>query len=69
MMLWCNPMPIADKIKVSIRRWGNSLAVRIPHEVVQRFHIRQDEVLSMEVVDDGESLILKVSKKSPLPKP
>jgi len=66
MKLWYKPMPIATKIKVSVRRWGNSLAIRIPHEVVTKFQVRQDQELEMEVINEGDELILRVRKKLPL---
>jgi antitoxin component of MazEF toxin-antitoxin module len=59
-------MHTAIKIKVSARKWGNSLAVRIPRKVIQVFQVRQDQELEMEVTTNGEELVLRVRKKLPL---
>jgi antitoxin component of MazEF toxin-antitoxin module len=66
MKLWCNRMHTTNRIKVSVRKWGNSLAVRIPRKVVKEFQVRQDQELEMEVTANGEELVLRVRKKLPL---
>jgi hypothetical protein len=60
-------MRIFKSYKVAVRQWGNSLAVRIPHEAVLKFGVRRDQKLVMEVSDDGEELVLRIKKNIPLP--
>jgi antitoxin component of MazEF toxin-antitoxin module len=59
-------MHTINRIKVSVRKWGNSLAVRIPRKVVNEFQVRQDQEVVMEVTDNGDELVLRVRKKLPL---
>jgi antitoxin component of MazEF toxin-antitoxin module len=66
MTLWCRLMHTINRIKVSVRKWGNSLAVRIPRKVVNEFQVRQDQEVVMEVTDNGDELVLRVRKKLPL---
>lgn len=34
-----------------IKRWGNSLAVRIPSSMAEQLHLREDQELEIEVVE------------------
>lgn len=52
--------------RLCIRRWGNSLAIRIPREITKVFQVRQDQEVVMEASLDGEELILRIRKKLPL---
>ena len=36
---------------VSIKKWGNSLALRIPKDIAQTLHIENDSVLELHIVD------------------
>lgn len=36
----------------TVQKWGNSLAIRIPKDVVERIAIQQGSELEMTVVDD-----------------
>lgn len=69
MALWCNHMHTIKRYTTSIPQWGNSLAVRIPHEAALKFGVRRDQKLVMEIVDDGEELVLRIKKNIPLTVP
>ncbi|WP_322046171.1 AbrB/MazE/SpoVT family DNA-binding domain-containing protein [Paraburkholderia sp. J67] len=34
-----------------IKRWGNSLAIRIPSSVAEELHLREDQEVSVEAVN------------------
>jgi len=36
---------------VSIKKWGNSLALRIPKDIAQTLHIENDSVLELHIAD------------------
>ena len=36
---------------VSIKKWGNSLALRIPKDIAQTLHIENDSVLELSIKD------------------
>ncbi len=38
---------------MQIAKWGNSLALRIPAEVVRRFGLRSGDMLSAQITLDG----------------
>ena len=40
------------EIKATTRKWGNSIAVVIPREIVEKQHIKEDEVISI-TIDKG----------------
>jgi len=41
---------------VSIKKWGNSLALRIPKDIAQTLHIENDSVLELHI-DDGAMVV------------
>ena len=41
---------------VSIKKWGNSLALRIPKDVAQTLHIENDSVLELHI-DNGAMVV------------
>ncbi|MCH8073993.1 MAG: AbrB/MazE/SpoVT family DNA-binding domain-containing protein [Proteobacteria bacterium] len=41
------------EIKATTRKWGNSIAVVIPREIVEKQHIKADEEISI-IVDTGK---------------
>jgi antitoxin MazE len=44
-----------------VKRWGNSLAVRLPKDLAQTLEINEGSRLTLEVVEDG--LLIKRSRK------
>jgi antitoxin MazE len=36
-------------MKMQIGKWGNSLAVRFPREVVERFHLKEGDSIDFEL--------------------
>lgn len=36
-------------MEVSIKKWGNSLGIRIPHRILDRLKIKESQKLDMEV--------------------
>ena len=49
-------------ITTSLKQWGNSMAVRIPKEVVERSRILPDDVLEV-IVSNGIITLQKQGKK------
>ena len=47
-----------------IRRWGNSLALRIPHAIAELSSLKQDSEVEIQVVDN--KLVIEVVKKEKL---
>ena len=41
---------------VSIKKWGNSLALRIPKDIAKTLHIENDSVLELHI-DDGAMVV------------
>ena len=37
-------------MKMQIGKWGNSLAVRLPKEVVERFHLKEGDTIDVELL-------------------
>ncbi|WP_245719464.1 AbrB/MazE/SpoVT family DNA-binding domain-containing protein [Pelagirhabdus alkalitolerans] len=50
-------------LKTTIRKWGNSLGLRIPKEIVENQNI--DDGLEMEIIEKGNQIILSPVKKQP----
>ena len=38
-------------MKMQIGKWGNSLAVRLPRELVERFHLKEGDAIDSEIFD------------------
>ena len=51
------------KHKVNVRKWGNSLGLRIPHQIATTFNIVDGSGLSIS--QDGERLIIEKEQKLP----
>ncbi len=49
-------------MKVVVKKWGNSAAVRIPAVVMQAMHLKLDEVVDVRE-DDGRIVIESVREK------
>lgn len=47
-----------------VKKWGNSLALRIPHAIAELSSLRQDSEVEIQVV--GKKLIIEIVKKTPL---
>ncbi|MGX2957016.1 AbrB/MazE/SpoVT family DNA-binding domain-containing protein [Ursidibacter arcticus] len=47
-------------MQLQIKKWGNSAAVRIPQTLLAQLHLREDDLCSVEVLDN--SLILRPAK-------
>ena len=43
------PMPARQ----SLRRWGNSLGVRLPAAIARQAHLQEDQDVELSVVEDG----------------
>ena len=41
-------------MKMQIGKWGNSLAVRLPKDVVERFHLKEGDSIDVELL--GQAL-------------
>ena len=48
----------------TVKRWGNSLAVRLPKDLAQTLEIKEGSRLTLEVVEDG--LLIKRPRKRDL---
>lgn len=51
------------KIQVQLRKWGNSLGLRIPYQIAENLEITENTQVSLIV--EGDCLIVK--KEHPLP--
>jgi antitoxin MazE len=49
---------------VPLRKWGNSLAIRIPRNIATTLSIEYNSLLTLAVIDD--MLVIKPQKKSRL---
>lgn len=38
-------------MKMQIGKWGNSLAVRLPRDIVERFHLKEGDAIDSAVFD------------------
>ena len=43
------PMPARQ----SLRRWGNSLGIRLPAAIARQAHLQEDQDVELSVVEDG----------------
>ncbi|PIN75647.1 hypothetical protein COV18_02260 [Candidatus Woesearchaeota archaeon CG10_big_fil_rev_8_21_14_0_10_37_12] len=41
-------------IEVTLRKWGNSLGVILPKELVQKKHLKSDDKIFLEVVKETD---------------
>ena len=48
-------------MKSTVKRWGNSLAVRLPKDLAQTLEIGEGSTLTLEIVEGG--LLLRRSSK------
>lgn len=48
-------------MRVAIKKWGNSLALRIPKDVAQSLHLEKDSLAELQI-KDGSPVIEPVSK-------
>jgi len=49
-------------VKVTVGRWGNNLAVRLPGEIVDAIKLRDGEQVEIEA-HDGEAMIRRVRQR------
>ena len=63
-------------MKMQIGKWGNSLAVRLPRDIVERFHLKEGDSIDMELLSRAllrsqmtrdEALRRAVELQRPLP--
>jgi antitoxin MazE len=47
-------------VKSTVKRWGNSLAVRLPKDLAQTLELDEGSSITLEIVEDG--LLVKSSK-------
>lgn len=45
-------------MQTMLKKWGNSLAIRIPNHLVERLQISQDSILEIDEID-GKLIIQK----------
>lgn len=61
--LCCGPVPLSLSLEIAVRgtikKWGNSLAVRLPASVVQATTLREDSAVEIEG-DNGVIVIKQV---------
>lgn len=50
-------------MELHINRWGNSLAVRLPAQLVRQLGLREGSCVTVELTEQGE---LKLSPQQPL---
>ncbi len=50
-------------MKTELQRWGNSLAIRIPREAVNRAQLRQGDDLELIVLRRGALKVRRVRRK------
>lgn len=48
-------------VEVTVSKWGNSLALRLPKEILNQQHVKEGDVLSVE--SEGAVIMLKKSRK------
>lgn len=46
-------MSAAGPSRQALRRWGNSLGVRLPVAIARAAHLQQDQDIELSVVEDG----------------
>ena len=51
-------------VTVAVKKWGNSLALRIPKDIAKTLLVQESSLLELEIVQNG--LLLKPKKKSRL---
>ena len=49
---------------VTVSRWGNSLGIRLPREALERAHVREGDLLSVEATEHG--LLLRPANRPSL---
>jgi len=49
---------------VAVKKWGNSLAVRIPKDIAKRLSVKDNSLVDLEIVENG--LLFKPKKNSRL---
>ena len=49
---------------VAVKKWGNSLAVRIPKDIAMTLAVNENSLVELEIVRDG--LLLKPQKSTRL---
>ena len=55
-------IPKGNIMTVAIRKWGNSLALRIPKEIAQTLHIKDNSTLELNITDGA--LVIKPQGKT-----
>ncbi len=48
-------------MEIQLRKWGNSLGLRIPHQIAENFGIDHNSVV--EITESGDNLIIRKKKK------
>jgi antitoxin MazE len=48
-------------MNIQISRWGNSLALRIPHEILKEAHLGEGDCVSASLASDG-SITLRAKR-------
>ena len=49
--------------KVTLRKWGNSLGLRIPHQIAEKMEIKENSVLVL--TEENKQLIIKKAAHLP----
>ena len=50
----------------TIRKWGNSLGIRIPNLIIRELSLKDGSII--DIIDNGNEIIIKPVKKSKLSK-
>lgn len=48
-------------MQIEIKKWGNSLAFRVPKDLAQSLHIIEGQTLELELVEEG--VLLKTKRR------
>ncbi len=50
-------------MQLHLAKWGNSLAVRLPKNILDAAKMKEGDILELQVVEDGSLLIKPTAKK------
>ena len=48
-----SPLSRSMPARQSLRRWGNSLGIRLPAAIARQAHLQEDQDVELSVVEDG----------------
>ena len=53
--------------EITVSKWGNSLAVRIPQEIARQAHISEGDRLTLGLKNDGSIILRSARRRYGLP--